>query len=86
MRCMASAMSEVAAVLQYDEQACQEWVLWRNVVFVVWKCEKAVCNWEKKLQKVLVDDTIAGDHVPISKLSSRACVAWIFSRSFHCRK
>ena len=27
MRCMASAMSEVAAVLQYDEQTCQEWVL-----------------------------------------------------------
>ena len=27
MRCMASATSEVAAVLQYDEQACQEWVL-----------------------------------------------------------
>ena len=77
---MASAVSEVAAELQHDEQACQESMLgeWSYSLSLM---RKAVCNWEKKLQKVLIDD-----HVPISKLSSRARLAWIHTRSFHCRR
>ena len=54
MRCMASAMSEMAAELQPDEQAYLEL---GELSYSLSGMRKEVCNWEKKLQKVLIDNT-----------------------------
>ena len=55
MRCMASAMREVVAALQPDEQTCQESNAWRVVVFVVWSAKGNCKITRKKWRQVFIN-------------------------------
>ena len=53
---VASAMSEMAAELQRDEQASLKML--GELSYLLSEMRKEVCKWEKKLQRVPMDNTL----------------------------
>ena len=81
MLCMASAMSEVAAELQHDEQACQESTS-RELSYLLSGVRKELYNCEERWRQVFIN------HKPESSASvcHRELELCGFIRSLYCRK